>query len=47
PRKTAKRGLGDHNVPVRFAGVTFLPGHFLYADEDGIIVSEQPLELSI
>ncbi|MBI2431525.1 MAG: ribonuclease E activity regulator RraA [Candidatus Hydrogenedentes bacterium] len=47
PRKTEKRGLGDHNVPVRFAGVTFLPGHFLYADEDGIIVSEQPLELSI
>jgi regulator of RNase E activity RraA len=25
---------------VSFAGVEFVPGHYLYADEDGIIVSE-------
>lgn len=47
PRKTAKRGLGDHNVPVRFAGVTFVPGHYLYADEDGIIISGDPLEMPL
>ena len=45
PCKTEKRGLGRHNVPVRFAGVTFQPGHYLYADEDGILVSSKPLEL--
>jgi regulator of ribonuclease activity A len=28
---------------VRFAGVSFLPGHYVYADEDGLIVSEKPL----
>lgn len=45
PMKTEKRGLGDHNVPVRFAGVDFVPGHYVYADEDGIVVSEKALEL--
>lgn len=45
PCKTEKRGLGRHNVTVRFAGVTFHPGHYLYADEDGILVSPKPLEL--
>jgi regulator of ribonuclease activity A len=45
PLKTEKRGLGDHNVPVRFAGVDFIPGHYVYADEDGIVVSEKALEL--
>ena len=45
PRKTIKRNLGEHNVPVRFAGVTFKPGFYLYSDEDGIIVSEKPLEM--
>lgn len=43
PLKTDKRGLGDANVPVRFAGVDFIPGYFVYADEDGIVVSEQAL----
>jgi regulator of ribonuclease activity A len=45
PRKTEKRGVGEHNVPVRFSGVTFTPGHYVYADEDGIVVSERPLML--
>lgn len=43
PIKTDKRGLGDANVPVRFGGVDFVPGHYLYADEDGILVAEAPL----
>lgn len=45
PCKTEKRGLGDHNVPVRFAGVTFTPGHYVYADEDGVLVSEVALSI--
>ena len=43
PLKSAKRGLGDSGVPVRFAGIEFQPGHHLYADPDGLIVSEKPL----
>lgn len=43
PLKTVKRNTGERNVPVRFAGVTFRPGSYLYADEDGLIVSEKPL----
>ena len=44
PLKSVKRGVGERDIPVRFAGVTFKPGHYLYADEDGLLVAEQPLE---
>lgn len=43
PMKTEKRGLGEVDVPVRFAGVDFHPGHWLYADANGVIVSMRPL----
>ncbi|HOB60586.1 MAG TPA: ribonuclease E activity regulator RraA [Candidatus Competibacteraceae bacterium] len=43
PLKTIKRNTGERNIPVCFAGVTFMPGHYLYADEDGLLVSEKPL----
>ena len=43
PVKTEKRGLGDLNVPVTFGGVTFHPGHYVYADADGVIVAAVPL----
>lgn len=45
PRKTDKRGIGDLNVPVTFGGVTFQPGHYIYADNNGIVVSEKPLNI--
>jgi regulator of ribonuclease activity A len=43
PLKTDKRGLGDIDVPVRFAGVHFVPGHWLYADLNGVIVADGEL----
>ena len=43
PLKTEKRGLGERDVPVRFAGVTFTPGDWVYADRNGIIVSTNAL----
>jgi regulator of ribonuclease activity A len=43
PRKSAKHGDGEIDVPVSFGGVTFTPGHWLYSDEDGILVSPTPL----
>ncbi|MCF8275704.1 MAG: ribonuclease E activity regulator RraA [Flavobacteriales bacterium] len=40
PAKSVKRNEGQENIDVRFAGVDFKPGMYLYADEDGIVVSE-------
>ncbi|TEW55585.1 ribonuclease E activity regulator RraA [Psychromonas sp. RZ22] len=37
--------IGEANVPVNFAGVTFLPEDFLYADSTGIVISPEPLVL--
>ena len=37
--------FGERDVPVRFGGVEFVPGAYLYADEDGILCS--PAELPI
>tara|TARA_R110001583_G_scaffold6618_2_gene33533 strand:- start:6158 stop:6661 length:504 start_codon:yes stop_codon:yes gene_type:complete len=37
--------VGEVNVPVNFAGVSFLPEDILYADSTGIIISPEPLEL--
>ena len=43
PMKSIKKGAGDVDIPVSFGGVTFAPGQWLYADEDGVIVSNTPL----
>ena len=43
--KTDKRGIGDLNVPVTFCGVTFRPGDYLYADNNGILVSPEELKM--
>ncbi len=46
PRRSGKAGTGAQGIPVSFAGVTFTPGHFLWADADGIVVAERDLTLS-
>ena len=43
PHRAAKRGLGETDVLVTFGGVTFTPGHWLYSDEDGLVVAAEPL----
>lgn len=43
PLKSEKKGVGERDVVVRFAGVSFEPGGYLYADEDGIVCSAKPL----
>ncbi len=39
PMKTQKRGLGDLNVAIEIAGQTIQPGEWIYADNNGVIVS--------
>ncbi len=46
PKKTDKKGIGDVNIPVVFGGVTFTPGHYIYADNNGVIVSAKPLKMA-
>lgn len=43
PQKSIKKGVGDRDIAVTFGGVTFTPGEWLYADEDGVLVSSKPL----
>ena len=38
PRKSAKAGVGEVDVPVEIAGVVFRPGAHVWADADGILV---------
>ena len=46
PRKSLKRGLGDRDIPVSFASITFNVGEYVYADTDGVIVSEKKIGMS-
>jgi len=43
PLKTERRGIGDKNIPITFGGVTFNPGEYIYADNNGVIVSSRKL----
>jgi regulator of ribonuclease activity A len=43
PVRSAKAGSGERGSTVSFAGVRFVPGHYLYADEDGIVVADRDL----
>lgn len=43
PKKSGKKGTGETDVPVSFGGVEFVPGQFVYADDDGVLVSATEL----
>jgi regulator of ribonuclease activity A len=43
PRRSAGAGHGARGEVVTFAGVSFTPGEFLYADPDGIVVAGRDL----
>ncbi len=43
PVKSVKRNIGEHDIVVSFAGIEFIPGNFVYIDQDGILVSKKRL----
>lgn len=43
PAGCPDEGIGESDVRVNFGGVTFFSGDYLYADNTGIILSEEPL----
>lgn len=44
PRRSLKLGAGERDVPVTVGGVAVSPAMWLWADGDGIVVSDQNLE---
>ncbi|MCX7849699.1 ribonuclease E activity regulator RraA [Thermus sp.] len=42
PKKSAKEGQGEVDVPLELWGVRILPGSFLVADEDGLLLLPAP-----
>lgn len=43
PRRSRKNGDGATSVPVTFGGCLIEPGDYLYADHDGVIISDERL----
>lgn len=43
PAGCPDEGVGERDIRVNFGGVTFFSGDYLYADNTGIILSEEPL----
>ena len=43
PKKSVKLGKGERNISLLFADTEFHPGHHIYADQDGILVTGQPV----
>ncbi|GGN05190.1 4-hydroxy-4-methyl-2-oxoglutarate aldolase [Thermus composti] len=42
PRKSAKEGKGEVDVPFKVLGARVLPGNFLLADENGLLLLPEP-----
>ena len=46
PIKSVKKDLGEVNLDISFMGATFKPGEYVYADQDGLIISKKELEIN-
>ena len=44
PAKSDKYGQGETDVELRMGGASFRPGEWVYCDEDGILLSPDPIE---
>jgi regulator of ribonuclease activity A len=43
PLKTEKLGVGQRDIPLHFGGVSIAPGDYIYADNNGVLVSRRSL----
>jgi regulator of ribonuclease activity A len=43
PLKTEKLGMGQRDITIAFGGVEIAPGDYIYADNNGVIVSKKAL----
>lgn len=45
PRKSTRKNAGETDLEISFGGMVINSGMFIYADNNGIIVSEKPLNM--
>lgn len=45
PRKSGKTGAGYLDIPVAFGNVLFTPESWVYSDQDGVVISDEKLDL--
>ena len=45
PVKSVKKDIGDTDIEISFMNTKFIPGEYIYADLDGIIISKKELDL--
>lgn len=43
PQRSVRKGTGEADCPVSIAGVAVRPGDWVYADADGLLVSQEQL----
>lgn len=43
PFKTERKGLGETGIALRLGGVNIRPGMWLYADKNGVVLSDNPI----
>jgi regulator of ribonuclease activity A len=43
PQRSARDGVGKRDVPLQIAGVAVIPGDWIYADADGVLVAQRKL----
>ena len=41
PKRSVKEGKGETEIPLQFGGVEWITNHYVYADEDGVVVCEK------
>ncbi|MBB4824478.1 regulator of ribonuclease activity A [Sporosarcina luteola] len=41
PIRSKKEGKGERDVQLHFGEVNWIPGHFVYADEDGVLTANR------
>ncbi len=45
PAGATDKNIGESDLAINFAGVTFLPDDHIYADNTGVILSPEPLDI--
>ena len=45
PRKSEKKNIGERNLEIHINGISIKPGNWCYADENGILISKEKLDI--
>jgi regulator of ribonuclease activity A len=43
PMKSIKKGIGEQGIVLQFGDIEWTPNHYVYADEDGVVVASRNL----